>query len=1202
MRQIRFMMAIALVGLGTGCQQNASEQVNLSQALFEQVPATQSGLTFTNQLQETDSFNVLFYEYYYNGSGVAVGDLNNDGLSDVFLGGNMVKSALYLNQGDLRFEDFTDLTGVNTKGKWITGANMVDLNNDGYLDLYLCAAGNLGGDYSNLCFINNGDPENLSFTERSTSMGIDDPGYSTQAAFFDYDLDGDLDLYILTSSMTIPNKNRIRPRTSDGSREDTDKLYRNEGLDKATGLPIFKDVSGDAGISWDGFGLGLAISDINQDGWPDVYVANDYITNDLLYINQGDGTFEEQASRYFKHTSYSAMGTDIADINNDGLPDIVTVDMLPEEYYRKRIMAGNNRQYNQVRMEIEAGYHPQNIRNSLQLNNGAINGQVTFSEIGQLAGIHETDWSWAPLLADYDNDGRRDLFIANGIPHDLTNMDFSTVWAQMINENPNAKWSEVWKHLMEDLDTRGTVKISNYIFKNTGQLQFENRSLEWGIQVPTCSSGAAYADFDNDGDLDLITNNLNEYPTLYRNRARDELLTSTSNYLQLVLSGSPKNTGGYGAKIWIFYGDQMQYLEHHPVRGFQSTVEQRIHFGLGEVSLIDSLFLLWPDGQRQTLHNVSVNQQMEISHEHSSRHVEEPEIRKKLSKPLFREVTAEVGINFKHNEREFVDFLVQPLILHQYSKEGPGITVGDIDGDGLEDFFISNGTGQSGSIYLQTKDGQFKSETLPDNVNYEDMGALLFDADGDGDQDLYVVSGGTGLPPGHGVYRDRIYLNDGTGEFKKANHALPDIRVCGSKVAAADFDRDGDLDLFICGRVDLENYPLPTNSYLLRNDSDNNGVRFTDVSDESLVLGDFKLGLLSDALWTDYNADGWVDLLLAGEWMPLTIFQNHEGKLKHVKSTGLESYSGWWNSLTGADVDQDGDTDYIAGNLGLNSRFKATSEHPVSIFAADFDQNGLIDPIITYHVQQRSYPIHNRDLIIKQLPNLHRKMSFYEDFAGADVYQIFTTDALGKAYHNEANYFNSALIVNNGDGSFNMNPLPIEAQFAPVFGILANDYNHDGMTDLLITGNSYSSDIESGNYDAFNGLFLAGNGDGSFTTINARESGFFVDGDAKGLAELTGRNGERLILASQNSGPLKVFRTSGESKANLKLQPDDLVVNLGYRSGKQERREFYLGSNYLSGSSRILHIPDSVSSIQVIKFTGEVRDIKVLGDTVTFLE
>ena len=1178
--------------LMNACQSTSSENPEPANALFEQISASHSGLKFNNQLQETDSFNVLFYEYYYNGSGVAVGDLNNDGLTDVFFGGNMVKSALYLNQGDLRFKEFTEQAGINTSGKWITGVNMVDLNHDGYLDLYVCAAGNIGGDYGNLCFINNGDPENLSFRESGTIMGIDDPGYSTQAAFFDYDLDGDLDLYILTSSMAIPNKNRIRKRNSDGSREDTDKLFRNQGVDEGTGLPIFEEVSREAGILWDGFGLGLAITDINQDGWPDIYVANDYITNDLLYINQQDGSFVEEASQYFKHTSYSAMGTDIADINNDGLPDIVTVDMLPEDYYRKRIMAGNNRKYNQVRMELEAGYHPQNIRNSLQLNNGNVNGQITFSEIGQLAGIHETDWSWAPLLADFDNDGFRDLFIANGIPHDLTNMDFSTVWASMINQNPNAEWSDVWKILMKDLEDRGDVKLSNYIFRNSGQLQFENKSQQWGIQVPTCSAGAAYADFDNDGDLDLITNNLNDPPTLYRNRVVDELSNGTSNYLQIVLSGSAQNPGGYGSKLWIFFGGQVQYLEHNPVRGFQSSVEPRIHFGLGDESIIDSVYILWPDGKSQVLPDLAVNQQVTINYDQAVMSGDRPDLRS-AEDPLFKEVTATLGIDFRHQEREFVDFQVQPLILHQYSKEGPGIGVGDINGDHLEDFFIGNGTGRAGRIYLQTKSGQFRSDSLPDNANFEDMGALLFDADSDGDLDLYVASGGTGLPPGHRFYQDRIYLNDGTAGFQKAESALPEMRVCGSKVAAADFDRDGDLDLFVCGRVDLENYPLPTRSYLLRNDSDNQRVRFTDVSGELLDLKDFKMGLLSDALWTDYDLDGWVDLMLAGEWMPLTILQNREGYLTHVSSTGLEQYSGWWNSLAGADIDQDGDTDYIAGNLGQNSRFKASGEYPVSIFATDFDQNGIIDPIITYHVQQQPYPIHNRDLIIKQLPHLQRELVSYENFARSNVYQIFDPEALEKIYYQEANYFNSAVIENNGDGSFAISPLPVEAQFAPVFGILAKDYNQDGFIDLLLTGNSYSADIETGNYDAFTGLFLNGDGTGSFTPVGSPVSGFFVDGDAKGLAELRSSNGESLILAAQNSGSLRVFQVNGASENILKLQQHDFVAELSYPSGKRERREFYLGGGYLSGSSRILHIPDDVSSIQVTTFSGEVREINL---------
>ncbi|MBS0000135.1 MAG: VCBS repeat-containing protein [Cyclobacteriaceae bacterium] len=1174
-----------------GCMKDGSEGTGKKDVLFRSLSPTQTGIYFENKLHETDTFNSLFYEYYFNGSGLAIADVNNDGLSDIIFGGNMLKSRLYLNKGNMKFEDITEQAGINTSGRWVTGVSMVDLNCDGWMDIYLCVGGNILDNYQNLLYMNDGHGPIPAFTEQAEAVGLDDAGYSTQAAFFDYDLDGDLDMYLVTSSMKIPNKNAVRNRSPDGSVINTDRLYRNEGIDPDKNLPYFRNVSKEAGIIWDGFGLGICISDINRDGWPDVYVANDYISNDLLYINQRDGTFRDMVSSYFKHQSYSAMGMDIADFNNDGLVDVFTLDMLPEDYFRKRIMAGNMRDYRRYQVEQMTGYSRQYIRNMLQMNNGEINGQYSFSEIGQLAGVFETDWSWAPLFADFDNDGYKDLFIGNGIPQDLTNMDFSALWQTKMNENPDISFDVLGKILMDDLSKRGNVKKPNVFFRNGGNLFFENKTVAWGMDQPSYSNGAAFADLDNDGDLDLVLNNIDDPASVYQNalihhHERD----SNSHYLGIRLTGSRLNPGGIGAKITLYHEGNLQYHEHFPVRGFQSMVDLNIHFGLGKTGMIDSIAIVWPDGREQKLFHILPDQRLTLKYDDAE--LIETDPGKNKNRKIFTEVSAETKIRYEHSEKEFLDFNIQPLVPHLYSREGPGIAVGDVNGDGLEDFFVGGATGKSGKVFIQQITGEFLPSELPGNNNFEDMGALFFDADSDGDNDLYVVSGGTGLPPGNPFYADRIYLNLGEGRFRLAENALPDNRVCGSQVTAADFDKDGDLDLFVCGRVLLENYPLPDRSFLFRNDSKGpDDIRFTDITAE-VAPGLERPGLISAALWTDYDQDGWLDLMLAGEWMPLRIFKNDHGRFTEVTSTtGLETYSGWWNSIMAADFDQDGDVDYVAGNLGLNTRFKVSPEQPMRIFAKDFDNNGQIDPVCSYYVQGKSYPIYHRNIMISQIPILQKTFRTYEDYARATIDDILDEKQLQGAFMAECRYFNSAFFENLGNGSFRIRSLPVEAQFAPVFGMLTNDFDADGNFDLLLVGNSYSSSVEDGQFDAFTGLFLKGDENGGFLPVPAGKSGFFVDGDAKGMAELTLSNGNSLILVAQNSGEMKVFENQRFGIDPVPLNDDDMYADITYHNGKTERREFYYGSGYLSNSSRVLNVPDNAEAVKITSYTGETRDI-----------
>lgn len=1179
----------AVLHLG-GCKQWSNDNGSKENTLFRKVSSKDSGIDFSNTLYESDSFNIISYEFFYNGSGVAIGDVNNDGLSDIFFGGNMVSSRLYLNKGNLSFEDITESAGINTLGRWVTGVNMVDINQDGKLDIYVCVGGNIDQTYNNLLFINTSDESQVSFSESAAAVGLDDDGYSTQSAFFDYDGDSDLDMYLLTSSMKIPNKNEIRERKSDGSAINTDRFYRNDGVDRSTGLPMFHDISQEAGILWDGFGLGLVVCDINKDQWPDVYVANDFISDDLLYINQGNGKFREMFQSYFKHSSFSAMGTDAADINNDGLVDLFTLDMLPEDYYRKKTMATNVRSVDRYLMERQAGYSTQYIRNTLQLNNGEFEGKHTFSEVGQLAGVFETDWSWVPLFADFDNDGYKDLFIGNGIVRDITNMDFTSFWTNEIRSKANSTNSDLDKNLRKELEKKGSVKKPNLIYRNSGCLLFEDKTKAWGMDEPLYTTSGAFSDLDNDGDLDLVLNNINDQASIYENLLfREDSTNNDAHFLKIQLLGDSLNTGGIGAKIDLFYAGQYQYYEHFPVRGFQSMVDPRIHFGIGDVNSVDSIKILWPDGKIQKSVNVKANQLLTFHYNQAEKNTA-PGNEKLQKSQLFVNVTKVNNVIYKHTEREFIDYKFQPLIPHQYSKEGPGISVSDVNGDQLEDFFVGGSLSYAGMIFLQQNDGSFTAMPLPGDQNYEDMGSLFFDADNDGDSDLYVVSGGAGLPLGSAYYRDRLYVNDGRGRFTLAEGALPDIKVCGSVVTAADYDKDGDLDLFVGARVDLENYPLPERSLLLRNDSDSKGIRFSDVTPLAAKSLE-RAGLIAAALWTDFDQDGWVDLVLAGEWMPITFFKNEKGRFINVTSgTGLEKFTGLWNSLCGADFDKDGDIDYVAGNLGLNTPYKVSQDHPMQLMAKDFDKNGAIDPICSYYIQGKNYPMYNRDLLISQLPYLKKKFTSYHAYAIASISDIFSKAEMEDAYIVDSRYHTSSYIENKGDGTYSVHPLPIEAQFSPVFGILTNDYNNDGHTDLLIAGNSFDVNAETGKYDASVGLFLSGDGRGNFSPVLGRESGFFVDGDVKGMAELLNRDGSSLILVAQNSDSLKAFSTVGKNQV-VHLEKNDAFAELYYETGHIERREFYYGSGYLSQSSRIFLVPERVISIKITKYSEQVREL-----------
>lgn len=1186
-------LIIAVCALLAGCSKQEGQ-------LLERLPSDYTGIAFTNAIAEDDSLNNPFvFDYIYNGGGVAIGDVNNDGLSDVYFTGNMVSNRLYLNRGDLQFVDVTEAARLRTD-RWSTGAALVDINQDGWLDVYVSVAGKAPRErMANLLFVNQGPgPDGVpTFEEAAEAYGIADTGYSTQATFFDHDRDGDLDLYVLTNAIESSNRNRIRPKRNDGSASSTDRLYRNNGDG------TFTDVSEEAGILIEGYGLGVVVSDINQDGWPDVYVANDFLTNDILYVNNQDGTFTDKSSQYLKHQTYNGMGTDVADFNNDGLVDIVVLDMLPRDNRRRKLML-TEPGYDRFYMSLNLGYQAQFVRNTLQLNNGpGPDGHPTFSEIGQLAGIDDTDWSWGALFGDLDNDGLKDLLVTNGYRRDVTNLDF-VVYNQTHNffGTQQAQHERVWNALRELEE----VKLSNHVFKNTGNLRFEDATKTWGLEAPSYSNGVAYGDLDNDGDLDVVVNNIDEEAFVFENHATEQ---STNGFLRVALRGPDGNRAGYGAKVLLTAGGWRQYYDHSPYRGYLSTVENIAHFGLGAAETVDTLEVYWSDGKYQVLTEIPARQMVTVDYRNAtapSDLQEGNEAQPIRPDHLFREVPSAVtGLDYRHVEAEVVDFKQTPLLPHKYSQNGPGLAVGDVDGNGMDDLFVGADQGVESKLYLQRRIGRFEAEDLAGSAAFEDMGALFFDADGDGDLDLYVVSGGSAEPAGSGVYRDRFYMNDGSGALSESSGALPEIVTSGSTVTAADYDGDGDLDLFVGGRVIPGEYPLPPRSYLLRNDSQGPGrPRFTDVT-TTLAPELAKIGLVTSALWTDFDGDHRVDLLVAGEWMPLTFLKNEGERFTDVTpSTGMGDTSGWWNSLAAGDFDNDGDTDYVAGNLGLNSWYETSPEEPVRVAAHDFDGTGSVDPMLSHYLQGESYPVPSRDALIQQISVMKGRFESYAAYAEAAFNQVLTRSELAQAYRREALIFETSYIENQGDGRFAIRPLPIKAQFAPTYGMLVGEYTGDAYLDVLMVGNSYAPNTQTGWYDASVGLLLAGDGHGDFDDIAYQTSGFFVDGDAKAIAEVRLSENRSLIITSQNNDSLAVAdrNSNKDGRRYVRVDPGASYAILTLADGTKRKQEFYYGSTYLSQSSRSITVPSGATSVLVYDALGRKRALDVgvqNGDTLT---
>ncbi len=1066
-------------------------------AQFTLLKSNETDVNFNNKLVEDETFNVLAYEYFYNGGGVAIGDFNNDGLQDLYFTGNMVQDMIYLNESNLKFKDMTSKSGIKGGIGWKTGVTLVDINQDGWLDIYVCYSGN--GDIEsrrNKLYINNQD---FTFTERASEYGLDIPTHSTQAVFFDYDKDGDLDCYLLNHN--IREFKRFDAAAVKSMRDEFagDKLLRNDNGN-------FNDVSQIAGIKGNplGFGLGVAVGDVNQDGWPDILISNDYIEQDYFYINKGDGTFSDELEASMGHLSYFSMGNEIADINNDGLPDIITLDMLPEDNRRQKLLYGPENYENYQKMIDNKFYH-QLMRNMLQLNNG----DGTFSEIGQLMGMSNTDWSWAPLVADFDNDGWKDLFITNGYLRDYTNMDFMKFYAdkelKKAQDSPTA--------LMDIVKEMPSTATSNYIFRNTGELKFENKVEEWGFSPPLLSNGAAYADLDNDGDLEIVTNNVNNKASIYRNDSSSD----KHHFLQLQL-GASFPLIAIGAQVWVYSGGKVQFQEFNPSRGFQSSIYTPLHFGMGEIKVVDSLKIVWANNSSQTLHEIPVNQKLVMSPEDAE------EIHQWASSialdPYF--LAMEDTLPYDHIEDDYNDFKRQSLIPNMLSHQGPHIAQADINGDGLMDLYASGAKRQAGVMLVQQADGTWTPSSQPEldeDYLHEDTDALFFDADSDGDIDLYVVSGGFAYMEVDVLLQDRLYLNDGKGNFTRATDNLPAFWVSSSSINAFDIENDGDLDLFIGGRVKTGRYPEPVSSRILINDGKG---KFSDgTAKHASFLENF--GMVTDAVVLDVDQDGWTDLMVVGEWMPIMLLKNNNGLLKQEQIQGISHSTGWWNRMVAEDLDNDGDLDIVLGNFGWNNQLNPSENEPVEIIFDDFDQNESLDPFLTYYIQGISSPLVSRDEALNQLFSLRKKFRDYKSYADATLEEIFSPEQIVNASRLKAETFSSVVLENNGDGTFRWHELPIEAQFSPVYAIAFLDVDGDGLKDLILGGNQSYTRIKIGKMDANYGMLFINQGNCQFTFVPQRKSGLSVKGDVRDIAVIE-REGDTLLLFGRNDNTLKKYR------------------------------------------------------------------------------
>ncbi len=1173
MRSLFFFLSLSL--FLASCSKNNT--------LFTIVDPNSSQITFNNKIIENDSLSILDNEFFYNGAGVALGDLNNDGLLDVFFAGNQVDNQLYINQGKLRFSNESATAGILKTDPliWTSGVNLVDVNGDGLLDIYLCNTLRTEEKLrANLLYINQGIDSNgiPRFKEQADAYGLADTSYSSHAQFFDFDKDGDLDVFIGVNRIENIDPNIFQNLQSETAILSVDKLYENKGMGPE-GTPMFEDVSKAANITLHGFSHSTLVYDINQDGWLDLYVSNDYLSNDIAYLNQGDKTFKNEARTMFKHFSLSSMGSDLGDVNNDGKLDLFISEMQP--YYNKRKkLFQKGTSYTKEILTRRYDYEYQYPRNVLQLNQGTdpATNLPLFSEIGMSAGIAETDWSWASLFADFDNDGRSDLFIANGFPKDVIDKDFGDF---RVTANRLVSREQLLAAIPQ-------IKVPNFIFKNKGNLDFEDRSQTWGIDFASYTNGAVYGDLDNDGDLDLLLNNINDTATLLENTLSNE--GGMHNYIRFDLKGPHANQAAIGSELRLFSAGETQTQIIQSGRGYLSQPEQTLHFGLGMQKNVDSIEVRWSDGSVQKWEGLQANNTHELVYD-TEQQTRTPRAE---HAPLFKQANNEIQLNYKDEDDDFIDFNLQITIPYKFSQSGPALAVGDLNNDGLEDLLIGGSRGKKETIFYQNKNGSFSQKirsfkSKPRDIE-EDTGIALFDVENDGDLDVYFAHGSGQFSPDSDAYDDALWINQGNGNFIQADIELPNHGENSSCVKAGDFDNDGDMDLFVGNRVVPGQYPVASRSYLLENKSEGNNLSFVDAS-AKMSTGEVPLGLITDATWTDFNNDGWNDLVVTGEWMSLLFFENRQGTLVKLEETGIEWAKGWWKSIASSDLDNDGDIDYVVGNFGKNTFYKASEDRPMSIIAKDFDKNGSVDPFISFYVRdslgvKRNYLYHPWEDVIKQFRALRKEFNSYSAYGSATTDQIFVNQDLTASLLKSVNWMETSWIENLGAGKFKLHSLPAQAQWAPIYGISIFDVNQDGFDDLLLVGNDYGVEVNQGRMDALQGLVLINDQSKSFSVQSLEKTNFIVPKDGKSLTQI--QVGETpYLIASQNNDSLKVFKPLLKETPWVMSWKKEETSCLVYHNSAAPKRKLKGNFGFKSQGTPTFWVPKQTQKVEFYNAKGE---------------